>query len=113
MHATGTAATPGSRGRRWCRPALRDARRSTTVTRVHNSAAMSTRGEHLLTADRRFATGGGRVARLVAPAFGRILDHIEEGIPRGGIHLRLPSGDVRSLGFRAPGPAPTVEIKSW
>ena len=74
---------------------------------------MSTRGEHLLTADRRFATGGGRVARLVAPAFGRILDHIEEGIPRGGIHLQLPSGDVRNLGFRAPGPAPTVEIKSW
>jgi len=35
---------------------------------------MNARGEHLVHADRRFATGGGVVARLLAPAFGRVLD---------------------------------------
>jgi cyclopropane-fatty-acyl-phospholipid synthase len=74
---------------------------------------MSTRGEHLVRADRRFATGGGTIARLVAPAISRVLDEIERGLERGGIDLTLPDGSRRGLGFHAPGPAAVVEIRSW
>ena len=74
---------------------------------------MSTRGEHLVRADRRFATGGGMLARLTAPALGRVLDQIDARLDRGGIHLRLPNGTERDAGFRASGPAATVDIRSW
>ena len=74
---------------------------------------MSTRGEHLVKADRRFATGGGMLARLVAPALDHILGLIDEGVVRGGIHLRLPDGSQRKLGFREPGPSATLDINSW
>ena len=63
-------------------------------------------------ADRRFATGGGALA-LLAPAFAKVLDHIEDGLERGGIHLTLPDGSHRKLAFRAPGPAATVDLRSW
>jgi len=46
---------------------------------------MSTRGEHLVRADRRFATGGGLLARFVAPAIAKILDEIDARLVRGGI----------------------------
>ena len=46
---------------------------------------MSTRGEHLLRADRGFATGGGTLARLIAPAFAKVLDKIDWRIGSGGI----------------------------
>src|SRR5437868_3081420 len=87
--------------------------RSTTAVRVHNSSAMSTRGEHLVRADRRFATGGGLLARLAAPAFTKVLDEIERRVEHGGLDVTLPGGDRRRLGFRAPGPAATVQIASW
>src|SRR5213075_3127543 len=74
---------------------------------------MSTRGEHLVRADRRFATGGGAVARLLAPAFSRVLDEIHARLDKGGIHLRLPDDTERDVGFRAPGPEATVDFKSW
>ena len=64
-------------------------------------------------ADRRFATGGGAVARLVAPAFARIIDLIDRGLERGGIHLSLPDGTARDIGFRSTGPAATVHFRSW
>ena len=35
---------------------------------------MATRGEHLVRADRRFATGAGLLGRIAAPGFKRILD---------------------------------------
>ena len=38
---------------------------------------MSTRSEHLVRADRRFATGGGTLARFIAPAISKVLDEIE------------------------------------
>jgi cyclopropane-fatty-acyl-phospholipid synthase len=69
---------------------------------------MSTRGEHLVRADRRFATGGGRIARFIAPAISRMLDEIERGLERGGIDLTLPDGSRRGLGFHAPGAAAVV-----
>jgi cyclopropane-fatty-acyl-phospholipid synthase len=53
---------------------------------------MSTRGEHLLRADRRFSTGGGRLARLAAPAFAKVLDEIDRRLVLGGLEAVLPDG---------------------
>ena len=39
---------------------------------------MAGRGAHLVRADRGFATGGGLLARLAAPAFRRVLDNLHE-----------------------------------
>ena len=74
---------------------------------------MSTRGEHLLRADRRFATGGGALARLAAPAVSKMLEMIDRGIEHGGLELTLPDGGQRRIGFRAPGASATVELNSW
>ena len=51
---------------------------------------MSTRGEHLVHADRGFATGGGFLARLTAPAFAKVLDQIDRRLALGGIEVVLP-----------------------
>lgn len=74
---------------------------------------MSSRGEHLVHADRAFATGGGRLARLTAPAFAKVLDEIDRRIVTGGIETTLPDGSRRKLGFRAEGPRASVKIESW
>jgi len=74
---------------------------------------MSTRGEHLVRADRAFATGGGWISRLAAPAFGRVVDEIDARLLIGGIDATLPDGSRRRIGFRAPGPAVRVELNSW
>jgi len=74
---------------------------------------MSTRGEHLVRADRRFATGGGRLARWVAPAFDKVLDQLERRLEHGGLEATLPNGSVRRIGFRAPGPDAAVRLVSW
>ncbi len=74
---------------------------------------MATRGAHLLRADRAFATGGGLLGRLFAPAFTRVLDQLDARLKQGGIHATLPSGEHRRIGFHAPGPEPVVELRSW
>lgn len=74
---------------------------------------MSTRGEHLVRADRRFATGGGLLARLTAPAIERVLDEIDSRLASGGLEATLPDGSRRRLGHRAPGPAAAVRLASW
>ena len=74
---------------------------------------MSTRGEHLVRADRRFATGGGMLARLLVPAISKILDPIDRGLKQGGIHLILPDGSSRKVGFHAPGPTASIDFRSW
>jgi cyclopropane-fatty-acyl-phospholipid synthase len=74
---------------------------------------MRTRGSHLLTADRTFATGAGLPGRFVAPAFARILDQLHERLREGGIHATLPDGSHRQIGFHAPGPEPVVALNSW
>lgn len=74
---------------------------------------MSTRGEHLVRADRRFATGGGVFAQLTAPALSRVLDQIDRRLAIGGIDASLPGGETRSLGFREPGPRAVVHLSSW
>jgi len=74
---------------------------------------MSTRGEHLLRADRGFATGGGTLARLIAPAFEKVLDEIDRRLACGGIEATLPGGRKRRLGFHATGPTALVRLSSW
>jgi cyclopropane-fatty-acyl-phospholipid synthase len=74
---------------------------------------MSTRGDHLVRADRRFSTGGGLIARLSAPAITRVLDQIDRRLECGGLETTLPDGSRRRLGFRAAGADAVVHISSW
>jgi cyclopropane-fatty-acyl-phospholipid synthase len=74
---------------------------------------MSTRGEHLVHADRRFATGGGFIAQLTAPAFSKVLDEIDRRLASGGIDATLPGGERRKLGFHTKGPKAAVRLSSW
>ena len=74
---------------------------------------MSTRGQHLVHADRRFATGGGVLARLTAPAIAKVLDEIDRKLPLGGIEVIVPDGSKRRLGFGAKGPKAVVRLNSW
>jgi cyclopropane-fatty-acyl-phospholipid synthase len=74
---------------------------------------MSTRGEHLVLGDRRFATGGGILARLASPALSKILDEIDRRLGVGGIETILPGGGERRLGFHSKGPRALVRIESW
>jgi cyclopropane-fatty-acyl-phospholipid synthase len=71
------------------------------------------RGQHLVRADRRFATGGGRVLGMFAPAFKRMLDRVDAGLIEGGIDATLPDGSRRRLGFRGDGPVAIVQLNSW
>ena len=74
---------------------------------------MASRGEHLVRADRRFATGAGVLGRLAAPGFRQVLDQIHERLTHGGIDARLPDGSRRRLGFHGPGPTAVVHLNSW
>src|SRR4029453_7096427 len=74
---------------------------------------MASRGEHLVRADRRFATGAGLIGRLAAPGFKRVLDLIHDRLDHGGIDATLPDGSRQRIGFRRPGPVAVVEIHSW
>jgi cyclopropane-fatty-acyl-phospholipid synthase len=74
---------------------------------------MSTRGEHLVRADRAFATGGGTFARLASPAISKVLDEIDRRLLVGGIDLTLPDGSKRRLGFHSKGARGVVELSSW
>ena len=74
---------------------------------------MSTRGEHLVHADRGFATGGGRLTRLISPAFSKVLDAIARRIERGGLEVTTPGGSKRRIGFTAAGPSAAVRLSSW
>src|SRR3546814_16358965 len=71
------------------------------------------RGRHLLTADRRFSTGGGLVSRIVGRGAARLLDRIDSGLEQGSIRLRLPDGSERTHGGRKPGPDATVALNRW
>jgi cyclopropane-fatty-acyl-phospholipid synthase len=77
------------------------------------SSRADLRGQHLVRADRRFATGGGKVLGLIAPAFKRLLDKVDAGLVEGGIDATLPDGSRRRLGFRGDGPVAVVHLNSW
>lgn len=74
---------------------------------------MASRGHHLVKADRRFATGGGLLARLAAPATGRVVEQIDRRLRVGGIEATLPDGSTRRLGFRAAGPVAVIVLRNW
>ena len=74
---------------------------------------MATRGEHLVRADRRFATGAGLLGRVAAPGFKQVLDHLHERLESGGIEASLPDGRDRRIGFHRAGPVAIVTIHSW
>jgi cyclopropane-fatty-acyl-phospholipid synthase len=74
---------------------------------------MSTRGEHLVRADRRFATGGGVLARLISPAVDKLLGEIDGKLLSGGFDATLPDGSRRRIGFHAPGAHAAIRIASW
>ena len=74
---------------------------------------MASRGQHLVHADRRFATGGGLLGKLVAPAYERILDEIDRRLVTGGIEIVLPGDSTRRLGFNSDGPVALVHFHSW
>ena len=74
---------------------------------------MAARGQHLVKADRRFATGGLAVLKPLAPAFKRVLDKVDAGLLEGGIDATLPDGSRRRLGFRTDGPVAIVRLHSW
>ncbi|NNC71633.1 MAG: class I SAM-dependent methyltransferase [Sphingomonadaceae bacterium] len=73
----------------------------------------STRGQHLLHADRGFATGAGWFSGLFAPGFRKVVDGIDAGLAEGRIEVTLPGGEVRMLGGRAPGPEAQLTLNSW
>ena len=74
---------------------------------------MATRGQHLVRADRRFATGGFALLKPLAPLFRTVLDRIDAGLIEGGIDVTLPDGSRRRLGFRTDGPVAVVHLNSW
>jgi len=74
---------------------------------------MNSRGAHLVQGDRGFTTGGGLIARLVAPAIAGVLDRIDSRLESGGIDVTLPDRTRRRLGFRASGPTAIVQLKTW
>ena len=71
------------------------------------------RGRHLIAADRRFATGGGLIARLTTGGVHKILDGIDRGLDAGTVEVTLPDGSGRLLGGRGEGPSTLVRIHSW
>lgn len=73
----------------------------------------STRGQHLLEADRGFATGAGWLSRLFTPGFRKVIDVIDAGLAEGQIEVTLPGGEVRMLGGRAPGPEAQLTLHGW
>jgi cyclopropane-fatty-acyl-phospholipid synthase len=74
---------------------------------------VASRGDHLVRADRRFATGAGLLGRLAAPLFARIVDQLDRRLLVGGIEATLPGGTRRRVGFHAAGPVAVVELRSW
>ncbi|WEK43923.1 MAG: cyclopropane-fatty-acyl-phospholipid synthase [Candidatus Sphingomonas colombiensis] len=56
---------------------------------------------------------GGRLARVVAPLFHRILDRIDAGLALGAIESTLPDGTCRLLGGRGDGPIAIVNVHRW
>lgn len=74
---------------------------------------MASRGDHLVHADRRFATGAGWVGAMLSPAFAVVLDQLHDRLRTGGIDAILPDGSRRRIGFHAPGHVAIVYLNSW
>lgn len=71
------------------------------------------RGEALLRGAARFERKPGRLARMFAPGFHKVLDRIDAGLVSGTLTGVLPDGTTRRMGGRAPGFEVTVTIHDW
>jgi cyclopropane-fatty-acyl-phospholipid synthase len=67
----------------------------------------------LLEAGQRFGVSPGLLARLLAPGFRKLLDHVDHGLERGAILAHLPDGTARRLGGRRPGIEAEVHVRDW
>lgn len=74
---------------------------------------MASRGQHLIRSGQSFVTGSGLLGRLVAPAFIKLLDVLDDRLQVGGIEATLPDGSLRRIGFHADGPVAIVHLRSW
>jgi cyclopropane-fatty-acyl-phospholipid synthase len=86
---------------------------SMQATTGKNVPSQPDRGRDLLQGAQRFARKPGLLARLCAPALGKLLDRIDAALTEGTIHGTLPDGTLRRLGGRAPGFECMVELRSW
>jgi cyclopropane-fatty-acyl-phospholipid synthase len=77
------------------------------------NAPETKRGRHLTHKRALPGSRGGFFARLTAPAFHKILDHIDAGLEAGAIEGHLPDGTVRMLGGRGEGPLAIVRLHRW
>ena len=73
----------------------------------------SQRGRDLVEGSKPFARKPGWLARLISPAFSKILGKIDAALTSGTIHGTLPDGSPSVLGGRAPGFECTVELRSY
>jgi len=67
----------------------------------------------MLSADKRFGTGGRFAGWIFARGFHKILDRLDRGLEMGTIEGHLPDGTVRVLGGRNPGPFAHINLRSW
>jgi cyclopropane-fatty-acyl-phospholipid synthase len=74
---------------------------------------VASRGDHLVRADRHFATGAGVLGRIAAPLFARVVDQLDRRLLSGGIDATLPDGSRRRVGFHSPGAEAVVHVRSW
>ena len=77
------------------------------------NALTSRRGHDLIDGGQKFARKPGMLARVMAPALGKVIDRIDRALTSGTIHGTLPDGTPRVLGGRTPGFECTVELRSW
>lgn len=73
----------------------------------------SRRGAHLTTSDRRFALGGGPLARFAAARAQAVVARIDAGLATGSLDATLPGGRRVRLGARAAGPAAAIVLDNW
>ncbi len=71
------------------------------------------RGGDLLAASQRFKRRPGFLSRLLAPGFHKLLDKLDAGMERGTVLARLPDGNTRLIGGRAPGFEAEVHLHNW
>jgi cyclopropane-fatty-acyl-phospholipid synthase len=64
-------------------------------------------------AGQSFARGDGWIARLLHAAPDHIIDVLHERLQVGQITIRLPDGDLRTVGGHAVGPHAMVQLNNW
>ncbi len=87
--------------RRDIRPRARPATRLPRHAETRIGRPMASRGEHLVRAGPRFATGGGVLGRLAAPGFKQVLDQIDDA-PGAWRDRTRPAGRIAAAARLSP-----------